>query len=79
MNFRPVSTSKAGESEALIFTKVDMIVSGTRGTMISLVVMRIDLGSFRCAEPVLRLDHCATCQFGRANWPLIPAAVKTSN
>jgi len=70
----PLALLEAGESEALIFTKVDMIVPGNHGTMISLVVIRIDLGPFRCAEPVLRLEYCAACRFARASWRLIRVA-----
>ncbi len=70
----PVQCLEAGELKALIFTKVDTIVSGNHGTMISLVVIRIDLGPFRCAEPALRLKYCAACRFARASWRVIRVA-----
>ena len=73
----PVQCLEAGELKALIFTKVDTIVSGNHGTMISLVVIRIDLGPFRGAEPVLRLEYFAASRFARARWRLARVAPRS--
>ena len=69
-----VQRVEAGDSEARIFTKVDKIMSRNHGTMISLVVIRIDLGPFCRAEPVLPLEYRAACRFAGARWRLISVA-----